>query len=107
MQATVVVADGSILTANKDENSDLYWAIRGGGGNFGVIVEFVFQLYDQRKTIYSGMLIYPQPLFQSVLQVAKEWTDHVIKDSPTKESMMLALTRNPHGAEHQVSRFLL
>lgn len=107
MQATVVTANGSILTANKDENPDLFWAIRGGGGNFGVIVEFVFQLYDQRKTVYSGALIYSQPLFKPVLQVIKTWWDHVLKDSPTKESMMIALTRDPHGPEYQVSCFFV
>ncbi|TEB04031.1 FAD-binding domain-containing protein [Coprinellus micaceus] len=53
-QATVVTADGSILTANDKDNEDLFWAIRGGGGNFGVVTEFVFELYPQRKTVFAG-----------------------------------------------------
>jgi len=42
-QATIVTANGSILSASSSENTDLFFAIRGGGGNFGVVTEFVFQ----------------------------------------------------------------
>ena len=47
----VVTADGNLVVANKDENADLFWAVRGGGGNFGVVTSFEFQLYPVGPTV--------------------------------------------------------
>ena len=57
-QATVVTADGRILTANESENADLFWGIRGAGSNFGVVTEFVLELYPQSRTVFAGPVIY-------------------------------------------------
>jgi FAD/FMN-containing dehydrogenase len=56
ISAEVVTADGSVLRASKDENPDLFWGIRGGGGNFGVVTEFELKLHKVGPMIYGGML---------------------------------------------------
>ena len=50
--ATVVTSASEILEVSEKKNPDLFWAIRGGGGNFGVITEFVFRLHSQRDTVF-------------------------------------------------------
>src|SRR5436305_301240 len=57
LSADVVLPDGKFLKANADENPDLFWAIRGGGGNFGVVTSFMFKLHSI-DVIYGGPMLY-------------------------------------------------
>ncbi|MGB8621945.1 MAG: FAD-binding oxidoreductase [Paracoccaceae bacterium] len=59
LSAEVVTADGSILRASKDENADLFWAIRGGGGNFGVVSSFEFAVHPVGPQVMSGLVVHP------------------------------------------------
>ena len=59
LSAEVVTADGRIQRAAPDENPDLFWAIRGGGGNFGVVTEFEFRLHDVGPMVDVGILFWP------------------------------------------------
>ncbi len=58
LSAQVVLANGEIVTTSKDENADLFWAVRGGGGNFGIVTEFTFQLAHV-GTVLGGDLVFP------------------------------------------------
>ena len=69
--AKVITADGSAVSASEDENPDLFWALRGGGGNFGVVVEFTFQLH-RVGLLLGGMLDYRLEDAPEVLPV---WRD--------------------------------
>lgn len=75
LEATVVTADGSILKANQSEHPDLFWGIRGGGGNFGIVTEFVYQLHPQDRTVFTGMLTYiaTEPTVQGVFDFIQKW----------------------------------
>ncbi|KAL1744132.1 hypothetical protein HDZ31DRAFT_39424, partial [Schizophyllum fasciatum] len=75
LQATVVTAKGDKLTASPSENSDLFYGIRGGGSNFGVVTEFVFRLHDQKPTVFGGLLTYPHTACPSVMLAFRRYWD--------------------------------
>ena len=59
LSADVVTADGKLLKAGPNQNADLFWAIRGGGGNFGVVTSFEFKLHPVGPEVMSGLIIHP------------------------------------------------
>jgi hypothetical protein len=70
--AQVVTADGQIQRAAADQNPDLFWAIRGGGGNFGVVTEFEFRLHQAGPVVQAGLLFWGLEHGPSVLRLARE-----------------------------------
>jgi FAD/FMN-containing dehydrogenase len=58
LAADVVTADGRLLRANPKENTDLFWAIRGGGGNFGIVTRFEFKLHPVGPNVLTGLVVY-------------------------------------------------
>ena len=70
--AQVVTADGQIRRAAADENPDLFWAIRGGGGNFGVVSEFEFRLHEVGPVVQVGLLFWGLEQGPNVLRLARE-----------------------------------
>jgi FAD/FMN-containing dehydrogenase len=73
ISATVVTAAGDKLTANANENSDLFWAIRGGGGNFGVVTSFEFKLHKIGTEVLSGLIVHPLADAKKVLQFYRDF----------------------------------
>ncbi len=74
LSAEIISADGQIRTASADENPDLFWALRGGGGNFGVVTKFEFQLYPFDRNVLSGSIIWPIEQARDVLEFYAEWS---------------------------------
>lgn len=77
LEADVVLADGSFVTANEEQHSDLFWALRGGGGNFGVVTSFKFQLHPV-DTVYGGPMLWPLDRAQEIL----EWYRDFLPQAP-------------------------
>jgi FAD binding domain len=67
LEATVVLADGSLILANSSENPDLFWALRGGGGNFGVVTSMRFRLHPVREFL-AGVMLFPWAQAEQVLR---------------------------------------
>lgn len=73
ISAEVVTADGQTLHASESENPDLFWAIRGGGGNFGVVTQFEFALHPVGPEIMAGLIVFPLAQAKSVLTQYREF----------------------------------
>lgn len=70
----VVTADGKVLRASRDENRDLFWGLRGGGGNFGIATGFEYRLHEAGPTVLAGPLIFPFARAREVLDLYTEFT---------------------------------
>src|SRR5581483_5050928 len=69
----LVTADGRIVSASADENPDLFWGTRGGGGNFGIVTAFHLRLHPLGPIVYGGMMVYPGAAGASVLRSYREF----------------------------------
>ncbi|MDT7828058.1 FAD-binding oxidoreductase [Pricia sp. S334] len=76
LEADVVLASGEVVTTNASDHSDLFWALRGGGGNFGVVVSFTFNLIPV-KNVYAGPMFWPIEKAEE----AMKFYDTIIKDA--------------------------
>lgn len=93
LSADLVTAGGKFLTASATENQDLFWGLRGGGGNFGVVTSFEYRLHPVGPTLLGGMAIYPFEKAKEVLQLYRELTI----TAPEELAADAALMSSPDG----------
>jgi FAD/FMN-containing dehydrogenase len=93
LAAEVVLADGSIVQASASEHFDLLWALRGGGGNFGVVTSLTYRVYPIEQTI-AGALVFPVAVAAEGLRFYREFT----RDLPDSLSVFAAFSSAPNGA---------
>jgi FAD/FMN-containing dehydrogenase len=88
-EVEIVLADGSLQRASRSANEDLFWALRGGGGNFGVVTEFTFRLHDVGPKITGGPIAWPASEADRVLDAFRRVTE-----SAPRELTLVAIRRN-------------
>ena len=91
ISAEMVTADGRKIQVSEGENTDLFWAIRGGGGNFGVITQFEFSLHPVGPEILAGLIVFPINQAKQVLQKYREF----VKSAPEELSIWVVLRKAP------------
>ncbi|MFP3948191.1 MAG: FAD-binding oxidoreductase [Longimicrobiales bacterium] len=72
LSVDVVTADGRLVHASPDENRDLFWGVRGGGGNFGIVTSFEFRLHPMQRQVVAGQILYPADRARDVLETFAE-----------------------------------
>lgn len=92
--AELVTINGDVLQANSTENAELFWGLRGGGGNFGVVTSLEFQLYRFDREVEGGLIAYPFDQADDVLKFYRTQT----QDQPDELSMVASLTHAPDGS---------
>jgi len=88
MGAEIVTADGRIRKVSAEEDPDLFWAIRGGGGNFGVVTEFEYQLHPFEHKVLCGVCVWPVEQAREVLAFYGEWAGSLSDDLYVGPAMM-------------------
>jgi FAD/FMN-containing dehydrogenase len=96
--AEVVTADGDVVVAAEDEHPDLFWALRGGGGNFGVVTRFVFRVHEL-GTLVGGLLVYGFERAEDVLRRARD----VFAGAPDELTCIALLTRDRVSGDRRVA----
>jgi FAD/FMN-containing dehydrogenase len=90
-EAEVVTADGQIRVANRKDHADLFWALRGGGGNFGVVTRFTFRLHAVGPTVWGGLIAWPFERAAEIMQAYRSLT----AAAPRELAVWLVLLRAP------------
>ena len=93
LSVDIVLANGEHLTASETENEDLFWAVRGGGGNFGIVTSFTYQLHPVGPTILAGMILYPMDQARAVLRFYRTFA----RSTPDELMVFAVFMNTPDG----------
>jgi len=86
--AEIITADGRIRYVSAEEEPDLFWALRGGGGNFGVVTQFDYQLHPFDRNVLSGLIVWPIEQAREVLEFYAEWQGGLSRELYTGPAML-------------------
>lgn len=89
LAAELITAEGKLVRASQDENPDLFWALRGGGGNFGIVTEFTYRLHPV-GIVLGGLLIWPFDQAERIYQFYREYTVDLAEEFTTMASLVTA-----------------
>jgi FAD/FMN-containing dehydrogenase len=90
ISADVVTADGRLVTASEDENADLLWGLRGGGGNFGVVTSYEFRLHPLSPPVMGGLLMHPIERGKEVARAYREYVESAPDELATGIAVLMA-----------------
>ncbi|NBC28493.1 MAG: FAD-binding protein, partial [Spirochaetes bacterium] len=93
LSADMVTADGTLRHVSAEQNQELFWAIRGGGGNFGVVTSFEFRLHQLGPMVYGGIIFYPFDRARETFQFLREF----MRTAPEELTIYPALAHSPDG----------
>ncbi|MBN3989765.1 MAG: FAD-binding oxidoreductase [Nostoc sp. NMS2] len=104
ISAEVITADGNKIRTSENENADLFWAIRGGGGNFGIVTEFEFALHPVGPEILAGLIVFPFSQAKQVLTQYRQFAESAPEELNVwvvlrKAPPLPFLPENVHGKE--------
>ena len=93
LEAEVVTADGNLVTASDRENPDLFWGLRGGGGNFGIVTSFAYRLHQVGPQVLAGLVLWPLEDGPEVLRFYREFA----AAAPREVNTVIALRKAPRA----------
>ncbi len=99
LEADVVLADGSFVTASKEQHPDLFWALRGGGGNFGVVTSFLFQAHPV-STVYAGPIFWDAKDAKAVMRAYRDFLPTAPEEFGVFVGLKTVPSTDPFPREH-------
>ena len=99
LSVELVTAEGKVLRASNEDEPDLFWAVRGGGGNFGITTSFEYQLHPVGPTIIGGPIVHPFERSREVLEFFRDST----RSLPDEHTLFASLTHAPDGSGKKVA----